>query len=155
MNEIGDLLFQNQPERSESGDEPHHSLWRAVRLGSKIEQTQQSHVTVKACPQFMRVCIMTVRNLKSSARKEKPPALCSSAKERGRKSFVNIYTSLYAGKLLEKFLEPRLCAAFEEAERLSEKQYVFRIGHSTINTVKAQGENHYSYPITLLGNLVV
>jgi hypothetical protein len=68
-----------------------------------------------------------------------------------------------AGKLFEHLIKPRLTAAIQSAGDLSEKQYGFRKGRSTIGAVKdvvrafqvAQQGNHYSRKIVLLATLDV
>ena len=68
-----------------------------------------------------------------------------------------------AGKLLEKLLKPRLQAAIEAAENLSNRQYSFRKGRSTIDAISdvvqaaqtANQGNHSSRKIVLLVTLDV
>ena len=68
-----------------------------------------------------------------------------------------------AGKLLEKFVRPRLQAALEAAGDLFKTQYGFRTGSSTVDAlrevVKAAKSmkrgNHYSRSICLLATLDV
>lgn len=68
-----------------------------------------------------------------------------------------------SGKLLEALIKPRLTTAVRNAGDLSEKQYGFRKGRSTINAIqeivtvveKAQEGNHFSRKIVLLMTLDV
>lgn len=68
-----------------------------------------------------------------------------------------------AGKLLEKLLKPRLLSAVQAAGDLSDKQYGFRKGRSTIEAAQsivdvgmsARQGNHYSRPVVLLVTLDV
>lgn len=67
------------------------------------------------------------------------------------------------GKLLEKMLKPRICAAIEDAGGLSERQHGFRPGRSTLGAIQdvidsvqaAQRGNHYSRRLVLLATLDV
>lgn len=68
-----------------------------------------------------------------------------------------------AGKLFEKLLKPRLIAAVQTSGDLSDRQYGFRRGRSTIGAIKevvnaaqiAQQGNQYSKKIVLLATLDV
>ena len=61
-----------------------------------------------------------------------------------------------AGKLLEKLVRPRLQAAIRAAGDLSEREYGFRTGRSTIDAIKevvkaAKGTergNHFDRPVS-------
>lgn len=68
-----------------------------------------------------------------------------------------------SGKLLERMLKPRLHAAIEAKGGLSERQYGFRPGRSTIGALRdvlsaveaTQNTTHYSRPIVLLATMDV
>ena len=68
-----------------------------------------------------------------------------------------------AGKLLEKLVRPRLQAAIRAAGDLSERQYGFRTGRSTIDAIQevvkaarsTERGNHFSRPVCLLVTLDV
>lgn len=68
-----------------------------------------------------------------------------------------------AGKLLEKLLKPRLAEAIHNSGGLSERQYGFRPGRSTIGAIKdvvetfeaTQQGNHFSRKVVLLATLDV
>ena len=68
-----------------------------------------------------------------------------------------------AGKLLEKLLQPRLLAAVQAAGDLSDHQFGFRKGRSTVEAVQyvvetgmsAKKGNHYSRPVVMLVTLDV
>ncbi|KAJ8975986.1 hypothetical protein NQ317_016232 [Molorchus minor] len=67
------------------------------------------------------------------------------------------------GKLLERLLKPRIAEAVQQAGGLSERQYGFRKGRSTVGAIgevvsaveAAQRGNHYSRRIVLLATLDV
>ena len=68
-----------------------------------------------------------------------------------------------AGKLLEKLVRPHLQAALKAAGDLSERQYGFRTGRSTVDALQevvkvaksAEKGNHYSRLVCLLATLDV
>ena len=68
-----------------------------------------------------------------------------------------------AGKVLEKTIRPRLQSAVQAAGGLSDRQFGFRPGRSTIDAVRtvvniaeqAQQGNHYSHKICVAAKLDV
>lgn len=68
-----------------------------------------------------------------------------------------------AGKLFERMIKPRISAAINNAGGLSDRQYGFRPGRSTIGAVQdvvrsveiARQKNHFSRPVVLLATIDV
>lgn len=120
-----------------------------------------------ACPQMLLDMYNSCLNAGVFAARWKVARLVLTSKGKGDLNSPSSYRPLCmldtAGKLLEKLLKPRVLLAVQEAGGLSDNQYGFRRGRSTVDAVRqvvetawaAEQGNHHSRKICTLVTLDV
>lgn len=180
---IVDTLFPTHPDREErkyvveNSEIPmftEEELLKAVSAmksgkapGPDGVPTEALKVTARSCPSIL--LNMYNKSLEEGMfhKQWKEQRLVLVSKGKGDPRSPSAYRPLCmlntAGKLLERLLKPRLVTAIREGGDLSNKQYGFRCGRSTIDAIQevgkiarvAQTGNHFSRKIVLLVTLDV
>ena len=124
-------------------------------------------VAAKACPKLLLEMYNSCLQEGVFPKRWKVQRLVLISKGKGEPSSPSTYRPHCmldaAGKLLEKLIKPRLQSAVQEAGDLSNRQFGFRKGRSTVDAIQmvvksveaAQRGNHYSQKLILLVTLDV
>ena len=144
-----------------------NSLQNRKSLGPDGILAEELKATMRVCPQLLLDMYNWCLKQEIFCKQWKVQRLVLIGKGKGDPNSASTYRPLcmldIAGKVLEKIIRPRLQSAVQTAGELSDRQFGFRPGHSTIDDVRtviniaeqAQQGNHYSRKICIATTLNV